>query len=200
MSRGLVRTLLLALALLAAARAGAAQPTSLRLVWAGDPEGGAPYVEADPNNPDRLVGFDVELADLLARGLGRRAQFTFITFSSIAQGVARGDADLGLSGAESPEAIESNAAVKARVEEGFWNLARQMQAMATGSEDVVLPDGLAELQSQRPVVQMYPPPVLTTTRWYRVPPTGRRKWRGGCAPAPTSRSPQGRRRCPTFRH
>ena len=38
--------------------------------------------------------------------------------------------------------------VKARVEEGYWSIARRMQAMAAGSEDVVLPDGLAELQSQ----------------------------------------------------
>jgi arginine decarboxylase len=38
--------------------------------------------------------------------------------------------------------------VKARVEEGFWSIARRMQAMAAASEDVVLPDGLAELQSQ----------------------------------------------------
>ncbi len=83
----------------------AAQAAAPPLVWAGDPEGGAPYVEADPNNPDRLVGFDVEVADLLARGLGRRAQFTFITFSSIAQGVARGDADLGLSGIEDTPAL-----------------------------------------------------------------------------------------------
>ena len=37
--------------------------------WAGDPEGGAPFVEADPAQPDKLVGFDVEIADLIARGL-----------------------------------------------------------------------------------------------------------------------------------
>jgi arginine decarboxylase len=38
--------------------------------------------------------------------------------------------------------------IKARVEEGFWNLARKMQAMAASSEEIVMPDGLAELQSQ----------------------------------------------------
>ncbi len=51
--------------------------------WAGDPEGGAPYVEASPDNPDVLVGFDVEIADLLARGLGRTPQFVFVHFDSI---------------------------------------------------------------------------------------------------------------------
>jgi polar amino acid transport system substrate-binding protein len=52
-------------------------PGELR--WAGDPEGGAPFVEADPSNPDRLVGFDVEIADLIAHRLGRKASFINIT-------------------------------------------------------------------------------------------------------------------------
>ena len=70
------------------------------LVWAGDPEGGAPYVEADPSHPDRVIGFEVEIADLLALGLGRTARFVNIQFSSIPQSIARGDADLGLNGIE----------------------------------------------------------------------------------------------------
>jgi len=68
--------------------------------WAGDAEGGAPFVEADPSQPDTVVGFDVEVAGLLARGLGREPQFVQITFSSIDQSIARGDADVGLSGVE----------------------------------------------------------------------------------------------------
>src|SRR5262249_19517963 len=70
------------------------------LVWAGDPEGGAPYVEADPQVPDRIVGFEVEVADLIARGLGRTPRFVNITFMSIEQSIERGDADIGLSGIE----------------------------------------------------------------------------------------------------
>src|SRR5512132_1665122 len=46
-----------------------AQSEPLR--WGGDAEGGAPFVEADPNDPGRLVGFDVEIAGILAAGLGR---------------------------------------------------------------------------------------------------------------------------------
>ena len=42
------------------------------LRWGGDAEGGAPFVEADPRDPSRVVGFDVEVAQLLAGGLGRR--------------------------------------------------------------------------------------------------------------------------------
>jgi polar amino acid transport system substrate-binding protein len=81
-----------------AASSAAAQPQELR--WAGDPEGGAPYVEASPTDPNVLVGFDVEIADLIARGLHRRPRFVFIQFTSIDQSIARGDADIGLSGIE----------------------------------------------------------------------------------------------------
>ena len=68
--------------------------------WAGDPEGGAPFVEADPARPDKLVGFDVEIADLIARGLRRKASFVNVTFTSIDQSIERGDADIGLGGVE----------------------------------------------------------------------------------------------------
>ncbi|MBI3493461.1 MAG: ABC transporter permease subunit [Acidobacteria bacterium] len=70
------------------------------LRWAGDPEGGAPFVQADPARPDELVGLDVEIAALFARVLGRRPEFLNITFTSIDQSIARGDADVGMSGIE----------------------------------------------------------------------------------------------------
>jgi polar amino acid transport system substrate-binding protein len=77
-----------------------AQPSPQELRWAGDPEGGAPYVEASATDPNVLVGFDVEIANLIARGLGRSPRFVFVAFASIDQSVARGDAEIGLSGIE----------------------------------------------------------------------------------------------------
>lgn len=68
--------------------------------WAGDAEGGAPYVEADPADPSKVAGFDVEIAGLIARGLGREPQFVEVAFASIDQSIARGDAEIGLSGIE----------------------------------------------------------------------------------------------------
>jgi polar amino acid transport system substrate-binding protein len=79
--------------------------------WAGDPEGGAPFVEADPARPDRLVGFDVEMAALIASGLGRTPEFVNVRFDSIDQSVARGDADIGLSGIEDTPARRTTMAV-----------------------------------------------------------------------------------------
>jgi len=88
-----------------------AQAPSGELRWAGDPEGGAPYVEASPTDPDALVGFDVEIADLIARGLGTRPRFVLVQFAQIDQSVARGDAAIGLSGIEDTPARRSTMAV-----------------------------------------------------------------------------------------
>jgi polar amino acid transport system substrate-binding protein len=70
------------------------------LTWAGDPEGGAPFVEADPADPNKLAGFDVEIAELIARGLKRTPRFVFVPYASIDQAIERGTADIGLSGVE----------------------------------------------------------------------------------------------------
>ncbi|HEX3583613.1 MAG TPA: ABC transporter substrate-binding protein/permease [Thermoanaerobaculia bacterium] len=66
----------------------------------GDAEGGAPFVEADPSNPSAVRGFDVEVAEEMAKGLGRKAQFVQVAFQSIDQSVARGDFEIGMSGVE----------------------------------------------------------------------------------------------------
>jgi polar amino acid transport system substrate-binding protein len=89
----------------------AAGPPGRDFVWAGDAEGGAPYVEADPAHPDEVVGFDVEIADLFARAVGRRAKFINVTFASIDQSIARGDAEIGLSGMEDTPARRTSRAV-----------------------------------------------------------------------------------------
>jgi His/Glu/Gln/Arg/opine family amino acid ABC transporter permease subunit len=68
--------------------------------WGGDAEGGAPFVEADPNNPSVVRGFDVEVAEQIAKGLGRRPEFVQVQFSAIDQSVERGDFEIGMSGVE----------------------------------------------------------------------------------------------------
>jgi His/Glu/Gln/Arg/opine family amino acid ABC transporter permease subunit len=70
------------------------------LTWAGDPEGGAPFVEADPTDPDKVTGFDVEIAELLAKGVSRTPRFLFVPYASIDQAIERGTAEIGLSGME----------------------------------------------------------------------------------------------------
>ena len=80
--------------------AQAATPSAAVLRWGGDAEGGAPFVEADAADPSKVRGFDVEVAETIARGLGREPRFLQVAFSSIDASVARGDFDIGLSGVE----------------------------------------------------------------------------------------------------
>jgi len=87
------------LALTALAPPAGAQ-TAKELRWGGDSEGGAPFVEADPQDPTKVRGFDVEVADEIAKGLGRKAVFVQVAFTSIDASVARGDFEIGMSGVE----------------------------------------------------------------------------------------------------
>jgi polar amino acid transport system substrate-binding protein len=70
------------------------------LRWGADAEGGAPLVEADPRDPSRMVGFDVEIAELISRELGRPPRFVQVAFTSLDQSALRGDFDIGLGGIE----------------------------------------------------------------------------------------------------
>jgi polar amino acid transport system substrate-binding protein len=97
--------------LLAALLPTAAHAQSNELRWGGDAEGGSPFVEADPGDPSRVVGFEVEIAALLADGLGRQPRFVQVGFTSLDAAAARGDFDIGLSGIEDSAARRSRLAV-----------------------------------------------------------------------------------------
>src|SRR5436309_11066402 len=70
------------------------------LRWAGDLQGGEPYVFRDPIDPSRLDGFEVDLAAGLARRLGVRASFVQNDWSNLVPSLERGDFDLILNGLE----------------------------------------------------------------------------------------------------
>ena len=106
------RTVLLTTAVCLALPAAVARAQSAPdLRWGGDAEGGAPYVEAAPDDPSRVVGFDVDIAQLLASGLGRTPRFIQVGFTSIDAAAARGDFDVGLSGIEDSNVRRSRLAV-----------------------------------------------------------------------------------------
>ena len=88
------------LALSGCGEGGSAGGSDGVLRWGGDAEGGAPFVEADPANPAVVNGFDVEIAGMIARGLGREPRFVQVAWASIGQSVERGDFELGMSGLE----------------------------------------------------------------------------------------------------
>ena len=68
------------------------------LRWGADAGGGAPYVYKDDNG--KIVGFEVDLADELARRLGLRAEFVQEDWETLPQALLRGDIDIILNGYE----------------------------------------------------------------------------------------------------
>jgi polar amino acid transport system substrate-binding protein len=70
------------------------------LVWGADAQGGAPFEFPDPQDPARLIGFEVELADALAAQLGVAARMQQGAWDKLLELLARGDFDLAISGLE----------------------------------------------------------------------------------------------------
>jgi len=70
------------------------------LRWGGDQQGGEPYVFEDPQQPGRLVGFEVELAEAIAREMGVRAQFVQQDWSNLVPSLERGGFDVVINGLE----------------------------------------------------------------------------------------------------
>ncbi len=70
------------------------------LVWGGDLQGGEPYVFEDEKTPGKIRGFEVEIADAIARRLGVRARFAQNDWSNLVPGLERGDFDMALNGLE----------------------------------------------------------------------------------------------------
>src|SRR5262249_22237491 len=85
---------------IAAALGAAATPAARVLRWAGDSEGGAPYVFQDPANPSHIDGYEVDVAAALGREMGRRAVFVQNQWDGLVPGLQRGDYDIVLNGLE----------------------------------------------------------------------------------------------------
>ena len=66
-------------------------------------QGGEPYVFQHPED-GRLVGFEVEIADALARRLGLRAEFVQNDWSMLIPSLERGDFDVAMNGIEVTDA------------------------------------------------------------------------------------------------
>jgi polar amino acid transport system substrate-binding protein len=68
------------------------------LRWGGDSSGGGPYIYEGGDK--KIVGFEVELADYLAKSLGVRSEFVQGEWEMLPQELDRGDIDVVLNGYE----------------------------------------------------------------------------------------------------
>ncbi len=73
------------------------------LRWGADSQGGAPYVFQDPMDPNHLIGFEVELAEALAKRLQARARPVQGQWDGLYDLLARGDFDVAMNGLEVAE-------------------------------------------------------------------------------------------------
>jgi polar amino acid transport system substrate-binding protein len=80
------------------------------LTWGADEQGGEPYVFEDPARGGALVGFEVDLADALARALGVRARFVQNDWTTLIPSLERGTFDVALNGIEVTPALAARVA------------------------------------------------------------------------------------------
>src|SRR5437899_8062522 len=95
----------LPLALLLAASGLSRVRAQGELRWGGDLQGGEPYVFRDPRDPDKLVGFEVDLVRALAAKLGVRERFFQNDWSNLVPSLERGDFDVIVNGLEDTPAL-----------------------------------------------------------------------------------------------
>ncbi|MDD5773827.1 MAG: ABC transporter substrate-binding protein/permease [bacterium] len=70
------------------------------IMWGADAEGGAPYIFPDPKDPEKFIGFEVDLAEAIARELGVKAKHVQNAWDSLIPALERGDCDIAMNGIE----------------------------------------------------------------------------------------------------
>ena len=103
-ARHLILSVTLALFALLGGSGGAHAESVQPLRWGLDLEGGAPYAFTDPDNPDRIIGFEKELVDELSRRLKRPVQMVQTNWDSLLPALNRGAFDVAVNGLEITDA------------------------------------------------------------------------------------------------
>ncbi len=73
------------------------------ITWGADIQGGEPFVYEDPADPKRLIGFEVDIMDGIARRLGVKARMVQYTWSNLVPSLERGDFDVAMNGLEATD-------------------------------------------------------------------------------------------------
>jgi polar amino acid transport system substrate-binding protein len=70
------------------------------LLWGCDIAGGAPMAFPDPKDPSKLIGFEADIADAIAKEFGVRARVVQTEWGSLIPALERGDYDMAMNGLE----------------------------------------------------------------------------------------------------
>src|SRR4051794_5590497 len=74
-----------------------------QLRWCADTTGGAPYVFPDDKDPKRIIGFEVDLMDAIAKRLGVQSKLVVVDWEELVPALSRGDCDAAVNGLEITE-------------------------------------------------------------------------------------------------
>lgn len=70
------------------------------LRWGADIESGAPYSFKDPSDPHKVIGYESELVEAIAKKIGRKAEFCQNNWEGLIEGLKRKDYDIVINGLE----------------------------------------------------------------------------------------------------
>lgn len=93
----------LSLFLLASFSANAEEGGPKVLRWAADTESGAPFVYQDPKNPERLLGYEKEIIESIARKIGRTPVLVPNQWDGLVPGLQQGNYDVFINAVEITE-------------------------------------------------------------------------------------------------
>lgn len=70
------------------------------LRWGADPSGGAPFVYFDPSNPDRVIGFEMDIMDAFSAHLGVKPRMVRGDWAALVDNMLAGRTDMVVNGIE----------------------------------------------------------------------------------------------------
>lgn len=93
-----VLSLVLGVCLCGASPKALAQSHAIR--FGADSEGGAPYILPNPKQPEKVIGFEVDLMEAVGRHLHRPVEFVQNQWDGLIPGLQRGNYDVAVNGLE----------------------------------------------------------------------------------------------------
>jgi polar amino acid transport system substrate-binding protein len=117
-----------------------AAPKELR--WAADAKAGAPYMFVDPQNPNKMLGFEKDIIEMIAQKMGRKLIFVQNEWESLIPGLERGDYDIAANGIE----ITPERRREVNFSEPYYATFEQI---VTRSDDYRMDEGLKSLDGKK---------------------------------------------------
>lgn len=113
-----------------------------KLLWGADQEGGGPYVYPRDDDPDRVTGFEFDLALELGKRLGVKAEFTQAAWDKLPDMLSTSKIDVVLNGYElTPERVDAMTPTMPYYVYALALLVRKDDATITRWEDLAAQPG-----------------------------------------------------------